>query len=197
MIVVLTARHTALAYTALNAAHREDIAEWLDRHASVADGPQQRHTLIAPACAWAATRDALIDWTHGDQRRARTRSAATQEAYRQVTRRVARATAVREAHPAMQGKAALGKHGEILPAWPNGSRWSPYPVPGVEMVFLEPRWRRMKLGTVTQWLPVWAQLYRRDGSHELFGEIHDPAVHVQFAFGGAQDGERLVDAPEP
>lgn len=193
MIVPLTGTQYAIVQDALIHHGRDDIAAWFDDVVVVARGAKQMHSVCAPAVAWKHAREGLIDWTYGSKLRTSKRSVAETERCRRVTRTVAEATAVREAHPAMRGLGLRGVHNLILPAWGLGNgTWSPYPIPGIQMVVLTPHSIASRVGPVTRWLPSWAQMW---DSEEQLGEIYSVSTHLRFAK-IPESGQQLVDVDD-
>ena len=126
---------------------------WWDRDATIAS--KHRVDTSMPAAAWRMVEEVLFDHCF-NERGFRMRDVKTTDL--NALKAVRRALNVRESHPAMYRRGAIGYINELIPAWrfpgPDGSGrfYTPYPMPDAEFVVLAPETRVVKLQTTTLWV---------------------------------------------
>jgi len=151
----------------LAAPFRQPLQEWFERDVQVAS--KHRYDIAMPAAAWRVVAESLFDYCY-DSRGFRARRLRVSEI--NALKAVRSSLNVREAHPALSGIGAIGMIPELIPAWTNENRFSPYPLPHESFLVLAPT--TIKLGSrrvATKWIAT-------DGP--VRGPVLDPDEHWRF-----------------
>jgi hypothetical protein len=132
----------------------ETYAAWWDRDRSVAS--KHRVDIVMPASAWRMVESVMFNHCFDDRGfRARERVRSTDI---NALKSIRRALNVRENHPAMYQRGAIGLISELIPAWrfpapdASGKRYSPYPVQAMPFVVLAPESRVVQTKQTTIWV---------------------------------------------
>jgi len=159
MIVRLTNRQRdrvgALVIEALNDQGRQvPFAEWWGREMYVAS--KHRTDVVMPASAWRLIEGVMFDHCFDERGfRARERVRPTDL---NALKSIRQALNVRENHPALYQRGAIGMIQELIPAWrfvapdASGRCYSPYPVPTLPFVVLAPESRTVRTKQTTLWV---------------------------------------------
>lgn len=153
----------------------------LDDHALLLEHNLVRRTAIryfdahAPAIYWQQIRDRVADDLYLGRRYRSIQGTAAR--LRRALKAIAQAVALREHHPGLRQRAALGRQHELLPAWWTDDHWSPYPTAGHYRI-LVPDWRLdQRAGSeITRWLPQDPTLWSRPDLPWL-----DERLHIEIA----------------
>lgn len=151
MRVAFTDRQSA---DVMDVLHRHGLYD----HAAYFEAVLVRRTAIrffdayAPPTFWRGLRDLLADDLYIGLRHASLPGVSAR--LRRALKSVAQAVALREHHPAIRRRAALGRQHELLPVWWDGGSWSPYPASELFKI-LVPEWRfdQKTQMEITRWLP--------------------------------------------
>lgn len=131
---------------------RDGVAEWWA--SDVADASKHRVDVAMPAIAWKRVWEVLFDHCF-DHRGMRTKGVRATDL--NAAKSIRRALNVREQHPCLSARGAVGFIAEVVPAWrldvlDHGFAHSPYPLPGLPFVILCPESRQVRGQKVTQWV---------------------------------------------
>jgi hypothetical protein len=127
-----------------------------------------RVDVMMPACYWRELENVLFDTVY-DVRGFKVRDIGGPIV--RGHRAIRAALNVRETHPALFGKGALGRMHEMLPVWKN-DKYSVYPTHSAEFTILAPTAVEIGQGLVTKWVEA-PQLV---GSRPILSE----ATHLAF-----------------
>ena len=177
MIIRLTNRQRARVYEltlhALVSDRRMgDFIDWYDADYSIAS--KHRVDTVMPAIAWRLVEEAMFDHCF-NEKGFRSKDVKTTDL--NALKAIRRALNVRENHPALSRRGAIGYIAELIPSWKfpaddaSGKWYSPYPVPGMEFVVLAPETRVVNLQTTTLWT---------EASRLPDRALLDPAQHLFF-----------------
>jgi len=130
------------------------LDRWWDYDWSVAS--KHRVDTVMPAAAWRMVEAILFDHCFNERGfRARDRARSTDL---NALKAIRRTLNVREGHPALSKRGAIGQIAELIPAWrfpsPDASdkAYSPHPVPTMPYVVLAPETRTVSGNTTTLWV---------------------------------------------
>lgn len=152
-----------------------DLLAWWDRDQSKAS--KHRVDTLMPAAAWSLVEKVMFGHCFDERGfRAKERVRTTDL---NALRTIRMALNVRENHPAMHQRGAIGLINEIIPAWklpapePGDPMYSPYPFnPRRKFVVLAPESRTVNLKRVT----LWVEAKREWEMPILLEESHLPFV---------------------
>jgi hypothetical protein len=159
VIVRLTVRQTGrvrdLVAEALGESQRcETFLQWWDRDSSMAS--KHRVDTVMPAMGWRMVEGVMFDHCFDERGfRAKERVRATDI---NALKSIRRALNVRENHPALFQRGAIGLIPELVPAWKfpspdaSGKMYSPYPVSPLQFVVLAPESRVVQTKQTTLWV---------------------------------------------
>jgi hypothetical protein len=132
----------------------EAFAGWWDGYQSTAS--KHRVDIVMPASAWRRVEGIMFDHCFDERGfRARERVRSTDI---NALKSIRRALNVRENHPALYQRGAIGLISELIPAWKfpapdaSGKVYSPYPVQSMPFVVLAPESRTVQTKQTTIWV---------------------------------------------
>lgn len=133
---------------------QEPFLEWWGRETYVAS--KHRTDIVMPASAWRMVEGVMFDHCFDERGfRARDRVRSTDI---NALKLIRQALNVRENHPALHQRGAIGLIPELIPAWKfaapdaSGRCYSPYPVPTLPFVVLAPESRTVRTKQTTLWV---------------------------------------------
>ena len=115
---------------------------------NVTTASAHRIDVMMPACYWRGLEEVLFDTVY-DVRGFKVRDIGGPIV--RGHRAIRAALNVRETHPALHGRGALGRMYEMLPVW-KGAQYFVYPTPMTEFTILAPTSVEIGKGLVTKWV---------------------------------------------
>jgi len=132
----------------------EPLAEWWGRDQSQAS--KHRLDVVMPAAGWRIVEDVMFNHCFDERGfRAKERVRSTDI---NALKSIRRGLNVRENHPALFQRGAIGMISELIPAWKfpapdaSGRLYSPYPLIAAPFVVLVPESRTVNLKPSTLWV---------------------------------------------
>lgn len=141
---------------------------WIDR---AEESHHRQRLVVMPAVAWLRVREQLAQRcftaTGG-------RNSKVPPVWGTMLKRVARALAERQAHPALHGEGLLGRWGELIPVWVTPDGLSQFPVLDSRFGVLVPDWGQVGTQPLTVWTvkdPPFEDLLLDERQHLAFGIV--------------------------
>lgn len=152
MMVSLTDNQLTLTVTALEQSSPAYATVLPYLAAGQARGSRMNDVAM-PAIGWRACRDAVAWLAYSQEARSIRNHPSMPTNLKGLLSRIERAVAIREMHPCLFGRGALGNHSTCIPTWSNAEFRFPYPGPDLEFALMVPSFHEVQ-SSFTTWVPV-------------------------------------------
>jgi len=171
-----------LSYAQLNAARHWGTARHKQHLIANRERTKAGHAVAMPAIGWKTLAERMennVFYASSGRHRKTSNARDGVPASRKALKKIITALNQVTMHPALRGEPQVGSFGLVLMVWPQGAKWSLYPVADQDPVFFVPiQEHHSTLGVITWWRP------QAECPADLPDLFPDPSDHAGWLVGG-------------